>query len=125
MGARGTDGRLYPWGGEYEPGRANIKETRDDIGEHALFRTSAVGIYPSGASPDGVLDLSGNLWEWCLNEYDHPERIQTGGDKSRGTRGGSWIDDRYDAYANSPGYFQPQDRDFFLGFRVVCAAPIR
>ena len=61
--ARGTDGRRYPWG------RAEPKST------HANFArgregTTAVGAYPEGASPYGVLDLAGNVWEWCEDVFD-------------------------------------------------------
>ena len=61
-----------------------------DAGPHNLGQTSAVGIYPQGASPEGVLDLSGNVWEWCLNEYDNPERVGSEGSEPRVVRGGSW-----------------------------------
>ena len=81
--------REYPWGHEWEAERCNS-------GESKLNRTSAVGIYPSGATPQGVLDMAGNVWEWCLNEYDNagkPESIRIHeGDSSRRrvVRGGSF-----------------------------------
>ena len=62
--SRGINGRVYPWDEEYLAGHTNINETRDDSGPHNLDRTCAVGIYPQGASPEGLLDLSGNVWEF-------------------------------------------------------------
>ncbi len=121
--ARGRDGRFFPWGGkkleDYEPGYANIDETASiigtKIGPHYLQKTSAVGMYPQGASPDGVLDLSGNVWEWCLNEYQNPERAQEDSSANHVLRGGSWHDSvelasalaRVDGwhYAHSPSGF--------------------
>jgi len=54
--ARGEDGRRYPWGSEWSAGRANASNNGVTILE--------VGSFPEGASPFGVLDLSGNVWEW-------------------------------------------------------------
>jgi len=96
--ARGTDGRVYPWGNTFEPWRAN---TRED----GRVGTTAVCTYPQGVSPFGVWDLSGNVWEWVLGEYNW--------------RGGSWSYNRRDARA---AFRSRSDPSFFyniVGFRVV------
>ncbi|WP_156427941.1 SUMF1/EgtB/PvdO family nonheme iron enzyme, partial [Thiohalocapsa sp. ML1] len=130
--ARGTKGRVYPWGDDYLPGHANINETweYDRVGPHNLDRTSAVGLYPQGGARDmadqpGVDDLSGNVWEWCLNEHEKPKRVQPGGTASRVVRGGGWDDDPRGARADGRDDSLPVLRYPYVGFRVVCAAPIR
>ncbi len=124
--ARGTDGREFPWGDGYQVGYANIRETweGDKVGPNYLQQTSAVGIYPQGASPEGVLDLAGNVWEWCLNEYEKPERTKPGGTGSRAWRGGSWFGVRRRARAACRFVDLPGARAGLLGFRVVCGPPI-
>jgi formylglycine-generating enzyme required for sulfatase activity len=70
--ARGTDGRIYPWGNAWEMTRANT----DDGG---LGETTPVGNYPQGASPYGVLDMVGNVWEWTSSLYQsYPYRGDDG-----------------------------------------------
>jgi formylglycine-generating enzyme required for sulfatase activity/energy-coupling factor transporter ATP-binding protein EcfA2 len=117
--ARFTDGRQYPWGNSYETGFANINERYRKAGEHYLEQTSAVGIYPAGQSVEGVCDLSGNVWEWCLNEYGNPKRIQRSGDELRVLRGGSWNLNQISARAAYRGRGIPIDRSYSIGFRLV------
>jgi formylglycine-generating enzyme required for sulfatase activity len=75
--ARGTDGRLYPWGNE-EP-NPSLLNFDGNIGD-----TTRVGSYPAGASPYGALDMAGNVWEWVQDWYDaeyykeSPRRNPTG-----------------------------------------------
>jgi formylglycine-generating enzyme required for sulfatase activity len=119
--ARGHDGRAYPWGKEYISGHANINETWSDqrVGDHYLQKTSAVDMYPLGESPSGIHDLSGNVWEWCLNEYHDPDHVQEGGRASRALRSGSWYDNHDDARFVRRYNLNPLNRDEGYGFRVV------
>jgi len=124
--ARGTDGREFPWGDEFQSGRANINETWDSSGTLNLGQTTAVGIYPQGASPYGVLDMAGNVWEWCLNEYGRPERKGTEGEANRVVRGGSWFDSQDYSRCAVRYRFLPGSRYNSNGFRVVVlrSAPV-
>ena len=115
--ARWTDGRLYPYGNEFDAAQGNTLET-------GIRQTSAVGIFPKGASVEGIHDLSGNVWEWGLNEYHYPERVGTTGSERRVLRGGSWFDDRIGARAAPRSYSDPLVRFNLIGFRLACSSPI-
>ncbi len=114
----GVEKRKYPWGSDWNPAHANSHES-------GTGRTMAVGMYPRGAPAGGmVADLAGNVWEWCLNEYDQPGHTQIGGDNSRALRGGSWLDFPGDLRTAKRDYFSPDDRDGDIGFRIVLAGPL-
>jgi len=123
--ARGRGGRDYPWSQAYRTGYANVDELRGGAGKWYLQRTTAVGVYPYAASVEGVLDLAGNVWEWCLNKYYHSEQItaDTSGDK-RVLCGGSWGDDPRSARGSWRREFLADYRGDFHGFRLVSSAPI-
>ncbi|MGH9835037.1 MAG: SUMF1/EgtB/PvdO family nonheme iron enzyme [Blastocatellia bacterium] len=114
--ARGTDGRLYPYEGDYDAEKGNT----DDTG---IGQTSAVGIFPNGESPYSLMDMSGNVWEWCLSNYDKPaedaRKENLRNDKNRVLRGGSWFNGHINARAVSRFISHPAGR-VLIGFRVVC-----
>ena len=122
--ARGSDGREFPWG-EFQPGHAIMDEQWDGVGPYNLAQTSAVGIYPQGASPYEVLELAGNVWEWCADKFDEPGDIDPGGKGRRVVSGGSWGGSRDSARCACRDADGPRDRYHDLGFRVVCVSPIR
>ena len=122
--ARGTDGREYPWGNEFDKARCNT-------GESGIGTTTPVGIYLDGASPYGVMDMAGNVWEWCssIGYYKYkvsgPEEDGSGsleGDQQRALRGGSWDNLRVFARCACRYGFNPDFRRSDIGFRVAESA---
>jgi hypothetical protein len=117
--ARGRNGREYPWDKGFVSGRANINETWGSRGTHNVGRTTAVGLYPEGSTPEGIQDLSGNVWEWCLNEYENPQNIDPMGTARWVLRGGSWGNGTEGCRAAFRDPVGPGFRSFTLGLRVV------
>lgn len=124
--ARGRDGRAFPWGDDYKTGYANINETLENNGACNLMQTSPIGTYPQGASSEGVLDLAGNVWDWCLNKHKNPEEIivDTSGD-ARILRGGSWYGNPDTVRCAERNWNNPGERVDNVGFRLVSFGPIR
>jgi energy-coupling factor transporter ATP-binding protein EcfA2 len=116
----GNADREYPWGDDWTPERCNTWES-------GLNRSTAVGLYPEGAttwSSACVLDMAGNVMEWCSNKYDYPQDTTAGGADSRVARGGSWGDERDGARASFRDGYDPTNRGALLGLRVVSCSPI-
>jgi formylglycine-generating enzyme required for sulfatase activity len=131
--ARGTDGRKYPWGNyEHRGDLANFADRNtvfawsDREIDDGYPETSPVGAFPFGASPFGVEDMAGNVWEWCLDYFEPYRGVAkvnprgpTAGAK-RAIRGGSWKS-RFNSLrgtarnSNVPNYSCND-----LGFRIVC-----
>lgn len=122
--ARGRRGLVYPWGNSYERGYANCDDARVFPDYSGLDEPVAVGLYPQGASDYGVMDLSGNAWEWCMNKFEFPEDVEV--DKSgdyRSIRGGCWSRTPVMAAGNYRYGNLPEDRQIFCtGIRLVTTA---
>lgn len=100
--ARGRDGWSYPWGGNPDPDMANCFET-------GIGTTSAVGCFAAGASPDGVEEMSGNVWEWTRS-LQRPLRV---------VRGGSFLSNDLGARGARRLRDLPDNLNVNRGFRVV------
>lgn len=116
--ARGTDGRRYPWGNEWDPDRCNHNESGFD-------RTTPVGQYFEGDSPYGASEMAGQVWEWCSTKwgygypYSNDEREDFEGDENRAIRGGSWYDGAGWCRCGYRDGDDPGDRGGNLGFRCI------
>ncbi len=106
--ARGTDGRTYPWGDEEDQSLAAVGAGT----KHGS--TSPVGSHPGGASPYGLLDMAGNVWEWTATEYPPGERVLRGG--SFASPGLAW------ARCTMRSHSRPCRRQAHIGFRVARGA---
>lgn len=120
----GNPVNAYPWGETYHSGYANIYEHVDDAGAHNLLRTTAVGLYPQGQSQQGILDLCGNVWEWCSNINNDSLNRGPAGDSNRSLRGSAWDFEHSLARLSARGAYWPTGRHNNLGFRVCCASPL-
>ena len=127
--AGGVDDRLYPWGNDED-----LAE-RCNYGATGVGHTSAVGLFPKGQSTGGVMDLSGNVWEWCQTKwvsspknYNNPGNgiDSDDGDDSRVVRGGSWVNyDPGNLRSCFRGCYDPGFRYYCVGFRLVLMGKFR
>ncbi|MBM4424105.1 MAG: hypothetical protein FJ030_12050 [Chloroflexi bacterium] len=120
--ARGTDGRIFPWGNIWDASKANCDEVR--VG------TTPVGQFsPDGDSPYGAADMSGNVWEWCADRYgenEYQSRAKTtrnpfGPEDGEGVvvRGGAFDKSAKHARCAHRNWYYPFNRRRDVGFRIV------
>lgn len=123
--ARGADGRKYPWGNAWDPGKANFLDAscpgdtimmgdetldehmapfggRDLVNSDGFPYTSPVGSFPAGASPCGALDMAGNVFQWVEDWWDEAGYPRSARDDFSPPQDGSWRVDRGSSWGN-PG----------------------
>jgi formylglycine-generating enzyme required for sulfatase activity len=139
--ARGVDGRLYPWGNDwnfarinycdmncrYNATNPNLTRLRDRNGDDGYAWTSPVGSYSAGVSPYGIFDMAGNVWEWTQDWYgvnyyalspaSNPLGPPQGAE--RVIRGGSFHNYFYDTRSDYRAKDPPETKDDNIGFRLV------
>jgi len=127
--ARGESGFSYPWGNTYPT--CSLANFWLSNGDACVGDTSAVGSYPTGASPYGALDMAGNVLEWVADWFGEtyygssPSSNPTGpasGD-SRMLRGGACYTDESVIRSAHRIYFSPDKHYNYIGFRCVLASP--
>jgi serine/threonine protein kinase len=119
--SRGVKGRRYPWGNEFRSNHCNI--------ENIIGETVAVESFQVGVSPYGCYQMAGNVWEWCLDDFqpnfygsregrlDNPVALTDGDIKV--LRGGSFNFVKSSARTSYRYYSRRNHRDSTIGFRVV------
>jgi formylglycine-generating enzyme required for sulfatase activity len=119
----GDPQRAYPWGRDWDPRR---EPWRANTSESNLGCSTAVGLYPQGASPVGAQDMAGTLWEWCLNAFDDPTNTRTPSSRgdTRALRGGSWVTLHRGARCTNRNGTDPYFRRGLVGFRVISASAV-
>ena len=144
--ARGPQGRLYPWGNQWDRSKCNSAEfwaqkplkseaactqwlggTGIEKAEDVIPFLKAVGSFPENSSWCGALDLAGNVWEWCADWYGEdyygksPAADPSGpaGGAQRVLRGGSWGFDANLCRSADRNWLDPTYGDIDVGFRPV------
>lgn len=117
--ARGMQGQRYAYGNEFNSTLCNTAESR-------IQRTTPIGIFPGGANPGGLVDMSGNVRNWTSTIYrNYPYRADDGRENTqddvavRVTRGGCWNGDQYRSHCAHRSWEELYIRYSIFGFRVV------
>jgi len=131
--ARGTDGRMYPWGEQFEATRLNFCDAQcprrwhDPIAHDGYRYTAPVGHYAGDQSPYGVSDMAGNVREWVADWYDEhyykysPPRNPLGpaAGEQAVLRGGGWVNTARNVRVAFRSRLEPGQRYGYVGFRCA------
>ena len=117
--AKGTKKRVYPWGDEMDFSKLSYFPH--------VTKVRAVGSFPEGASPYGVLDMAGSVWEWCSDWYGESYYPQSARENPKGPdsgeyrvlRGGGWDSIRLQLQCTYRYYDKADRRTYNIGFRCV------
>ena len=121
--ARGADGRIWPWGDQFDCNRAC-----SSVRPCHRYSTCPAGSHPTGRSPWGIEDLAGNVWEWVEDRYrpygeSSAGEIMTPGEEEeqpKVIRGGSWHDpEPYSLRSSGRSSGSPRQAYFNVGFRCA------
>jgi formylglycine-generating enzyme required for sulfatase activity len=124
--ARGTDGRTFPWGDEFDIHKANTPVRWQSLQQEG--DTAPVGAFAGGASPYGVYDMSGNVWEWTDSWYTaypgNKRPSENYGEHYKTLKGGSWWDcSFYQCGISAPvfnrAFFDLKVKNASFGFRCA------
>jgi eukaryotic-like serine/threonine-protein kinase len=132
--ARGTDGRRYPWGEDSPSGelvnycdRRCTRSDSDPQQDDGYSELAPVGSFPLGASPYGVLDMAGNVWEWTADWFREtyyrisPDKNPLGpaSGSRRVVRGGAWLNPDHGLRTTARASFRSTETMVSVGFRCV------
>lgn len=120
--AKGNKNLKYPWGNEFAVNKVNCAIDAD-----GYQTTAPVDSFPIGANSFGLLNMVGNIWEWCSDFYNatyyyvSPSRNPKGpkNETRRILRGGSWNDSRFDARTTRRWSYWPDLKRNYIGLRLV------
>lgn len=124
--ARGTDQRTFAWGNEFDINKANTPVRWERLNLEG--DTAPVGAFVAGASPYGVYDMSGNVWEWTSSWYlaypGNTRKTENYGEKYKTLKGGSWWDcSFYQCGISAPvfnrSFFNANVKNASFGFRCA------
>ena len=135
--ARGADGRLYPWGSAFDGVKLNFCDSNcprrqpDSSANDGYADTSPVGAFPAGASPYGLLDMAGNVWEFVMDWFGGTYYASSPASNPPGpaagevyvVRGGAWDSKASLVRVAVRSTIQPEVSLDYVGFRCMMSAP--